>query len=418
MRLHRTVLSQRLHAFLGEEEILAAAGRAGFGERVRKCPPLLFFWTLVLGVNGQAKRSLSSLRRFFMSITGCTITSAAFQKRFSDPAAQMFKALFERLLEKSLSDRRRPLPPKLRRFREILAVDSTAFSLHDKLAKHFRGYKSMGTRAMARISVQFGLSDHRLRRADVSSARLGEGRFFKITRGLRNHLLIFDLGYFKIARFRALQRVGAHFVSRLQEGVNPLILAVHAGHRRGRSIVGKKLRSVSLSGPWIDLDVRVGTGSNSVEVRLVGAFNEQEQRYHFYLTTLPRKTFGPGDVSEIYRLRWQVELLFRELKSVCRLTHIPTGKKAGALCLMYAALIVHLLSRFLGWLLMKKRPWDFSPETWTLFLFNYAWAMARAIVHRQRHRLEGLLRELRSAAPVECMRASRGRGGVYGAIIG
>ena len=184
----------------------------------------LLFWTLVLGVNGQAKRSLSSLRRFFMSISGRTITSAAFQKRFSDPAAQMFKELFERLLEKSLSDRPRPLPPKLRRFREVLAVDSTAFSLHDRLAKHFRGYKSVGTRAMARISVQLGLSDHRLRRADVSSARLGETRFFRVTRELRDHLVIFDLGYFKIARFQALQRVGAHFVSRLLDGANPLIL--------------------------------------------------------------------------------------------------------------------------------------------------------------------------------------------------
>ena len=153
-------------------------------------------------------------------------------------------------------------------------------------------------------------------------------------------------------------------------------------------------------------------------VRLVGSFNEEEQKYHLYLTTLPRKTFGPGDVSQAYRLRWQVELLFRELKSICRLTHIPTSKKPGALCLIYAALIVHLLSRYLGWLLMKKRPWHYSPETWTLFLFNYAWALARAIVRRQRWRLEELLQELRSATPAECMRASRGVRGTYGAAIG
>ena len=49
--------------------------------RPQASPPPLLFWTLVLGVNGQAKRSLSSLRRFFMSISGRTITSAAFQKR-------------------------------------------------------------------------------------------------------------------------------------------------------------------------------------------------------------------------------------------------------------------------------------------------------------------------------------------------
>ena len=48
----------------------------------------------------------------------------------------------------------------------------------------------------------------------------------------------------------------------------------------------------------------------------MGSWNEEAQYYHFYLTTLPRETFDPGDISEIYRLRWQVELLVLQLDDV------------------------------------------------------------------------------------------------------
>lgn len=414
MRMHPTVLSRRLHSFLGESDVLQAARAAGFGQRNRKCTPVLFFWTLVLGINGQARRSLSSLRRFFISISGRTITSPAFQKRFTAEAAEMFRRVFERLLEKSLRHTSRALPPKLRRFRDLLSIDSTAFALHDKLARYFRGCCVAGSQAVARVSVVFGLSDHRLRSAQITPGRVSETRFFPVSSRLANHLLLFDLGYFSLQRFRALQAVGAHFVCRLWKGANPVILDVHQGASTRRKYVGRKLKSVSFRGPWVDLDVHLGKEHERVWLRLVGAWNEETRRYHYYLTTLPRETFGPGDISETYRLRWQVELLFKELKSVCRLTHIPTRRPTGVLCLIYASLIVHLLSRFLAWLLMRKRPWQYSPMKWTLFLLNFAWRIARDIVEQSDRKLQKTLEEVAFGARRECLRERGGSTRVYG----
>ena len=417
MRPNATVLSRRLHRFLSEEDIADVARDAGFGSRVRKCPPVIFFWTLVLGLNAEAKRSLSGLRRFFVSITGRSISSAAFQKRFTPEAATMFKRIFERLLEKGMVAARVPLPRRLRRFRDVLAVDSTAFPLHDKLAKHFRGYRSKGTKAMARVSATMGLADHSLRTADVSSGRRSETRFFRVTKKLAGHLVVMDLGYFSIQRFRDLARVGAHFISRLKNGTNPRILAVHQGASRPKRIVGKRLKEVHFQGRFVDFDARLGEGTNSIIVRIVGVFNDEEGQYHFYLTQLDRESFGPTDISEAYRLRWQIELLFRELKQVGRLSHVPTGKKPTALCLIFASLIVHLITRHLGWLLMNKRPWQFSPVTWTSFVLTYAWGIARALVTGDEETLSSLLKEVRKSAPKECVRASRGRAEVYGACF-
>ena len=412
-----TVLARRLHSFLSDEDIARAACEVGFGSRVRKCPPVVFFWTLVLGLNSEAKRSLSGLRRFFVSITGRSISSAAFQKRFTSKSAAMFERIFKRLLERGLAGARTPLPRRLRRFRDILAVDSTAFPLHDKLAKHFRGYRSKGTKAMARVSATMGLADHRLKTADVSSGRRSETRFFRVTKKLAGLLVVMDLGYFSIQRFRDLARVGAHFISRLKKGTNPKILAVHQGSSRPGRMVGKRLKEVRFRDRFVDFDARLGEGTNSILVRIVGLWNDEEGHYHFYLTQLERRSFGPADISEAYRLRWQIELLFRELKQVGRLSHIPTGKKATALCLIFASLIVHLITRHLGWLLMNKRPWQFSPVTWTSFVLTYAWGIARALVSGDEQGLSSLLKEVRKSAPRECMRASRGKAEVYGACF-
>jgi hypothetical protein len=47
----------------------------------------VFFWTLVLGFASEAARGLASLQRLFCALTGKTITSSAFQKRFTPQAA-------------------------------------------------------------------------------------------------------------------------------------------------------------------------------------------------------------------------------------------------------------------------------------------------------------------------------------------
>ncbi len=47
--------------------------------------------------------------------------------------------------------------------------------------------------------------------------------------------------------------------------------------------------------------------------RVVGVHNEDADDYHLCMTNLAIKEFLPVDLAEIYRCRWEVELLFQEL---------------------------------------------------------------------------------------------------------
>lgn len=79
--------------------------------------------------------------------------------------------------------------------------------------------------------------------------------------------------------------------------------------------------------------------------------------YIFVFTTLPEKVAKPSTVLEMYRGRWQIELVFKRLKSIIGLGHLPKQDPIGAKAWIHgkiftAFLIEALLSageRFFPW---------------------------------------------------------------------
>ncbi len=90
----------------------------------------------------------------------------------------------------------------------------------------------------------------------------------------------------------------------------------------------------------LDLDVRLEDGEGrSIVARVVCVpFGED----WYYLTTLPRSVFTAHDVAELYRVRWEVERMFRgwrgalRLDEVMRLSH-PTSLQAAVTASLLAA---------------------------------------------------------------------------------
>jgi len=60
-------------------------------------------------------------------------------------------------------------------------------------------------------------------------------------------------------------------------------------------------------------------------------------------TSLPGAAFPAAEVLAAYRLRWQIELAFKRLKSLLHIDKIRTKTEAGTRCWLYAHLIVALL---------------------------------------------------------------------------
>ena len=60
-------------------------------------------------------------------------------------------------------------------------------------------------------------------------------------------------------------------------------------------------------------------------------------------TSLPAD-IPASEICAVYRLRWQIELAFKRLKSLIRIDEIPTHTEAGGLSWLYPHLILALLT--------------------------------------------------------------------------
>lgn len=95
----------------------------------------------------------------------------------------------------------------------------------------------------------------------------------------------------------------------------------------------------------------------------VGEQTRQYAEYVLIFTTLPLAEATTRQVLECYRLRWQVELTFKRLKSVAQLGHLPKHHDQSSRAWLYGKLLVALLIQKLARLGNTLSPWGYPlPE--------------------------------------------------------
>ena len=137
-----------------------------------------------------------------------------------------------------------------------------------------------------------------------------------------------------------------------------------------------------------------GRGKDMVALRLVGVAHTSTN-IRWYLTTVPRYALSARQVVQAYRLRWLVELLFRELKQNADIGRAFTGDANAVQALTYGAMLAHVLVRSLRIqaALAREIPLE---QLRPLACLHVARAFAREIVDA-----------LATSTPAACKRALR-----------
>jgi hypothetical protein len=239
---------------------------------------------------------------------------------------------------------------RLAAFANVLIPDGCAFKLASVLSGYYPG---TGNPAELKLHAVYNVKTGMATVAETAG-RVHDNNGFAPTVWEKGGLYIWDLGYNDNERFIDAVNAEAIPLQRLKSGANPIALAWY--DEEGRHPIadadGKPMRlneaaqfAVPATGPF-DLDVELcdATG-RSIVARVVcipyGEENGQEQD-RYYLTALPRDLFTVFDVAEIYRLRWEVELFFRNwhgalrMDDVHRLKH-PVSVRAHVLSSLLAA---------------------------------------------------------------------------------
>ena len=257
------------------------------------------------------------------------------------------------------------------------------FYLHELLSEEYKARHE--EQAGAKLHLLHNATEKTIERFEITHEKTHDSSLFKTGSWLQGRLILFDLVYFKYRRFALIDENDGYFVSRLKQNANPVITK-ELREWRGDAIrlEGKQIHDVvdDLYCTYIDVEVEAEfkrglyNGTQSLDTkrfRVVGVRNEDDD-YHLYITNLPRQEFLPSDLATLYRCRWEVELLFRELKTQYELDEFDTSDPAVVEILVYAALLSLLVSRDLLRLVTEVADDEivFPPERWAAIFRSHA----------------------------------------------
>jgi len=253
--------------------------------------------------------------------------------------------------------------PRLHRvfesFGQVLVADGTVIRLHEALSASFPSVWPNHMPASAKLHLVINAIGRGPSRVRIAQGSRQDLRLLRVGAWVRDKLLLFDMGYFHGLLFQRIGQHGGFFLTRLKPHCNPrLVATAHAKHQR---FIGRGLQQVlpRLGRDALDFDAdlhflahRRGARRHTfTPVRVVGTWNAVEQRHHLYVTNVPRDRLAAVHLAGAYAARWEVELLFRELKTHYRIDDLRSRRRQVTECLLYASLLTLVASRRLHRLL-------------------------------------------------------------------
>jgi hypothetical protein len=128
--------------------------------------------------------------------------------------------------------------------------------------------------------------------------------------------------------------------------------------------------------------------------RVIAYWSKKEKKYTFLVSNLSRDEFTATEIGKLYRLRWQVELLFKECKSYNNLRGFQTSNASLQETLIYGSLIATTLKRFVTGCI--ERIFKVEMSTMKVAKTTSVWwiEILSAVIKRRR---KGLLNAVNSA---------------------
>jgi hypothetical protein len=176
-----------------------------------------------------------------------------------------------------------------------------------------------------------------------------------------NTIYVFDKGYTDYKAFNKFTEVGAGFVTRKKEGAVYDIIE--------QQEIEEHIHSGVLEDTIIEITVKEDNRLSKLKLRKITFYDRNLKRKFEFLTNLFE--MRPDLVAAIYKLRWQIELLFKQLKQNFPLKYFLGDNENAIKIQIYCALIANLLITVIQKSL--KRRWGFSNlvSFCKIHLFNY-----------------------------------------------
>ena len=300
------------------------------------------------------------------------ITPQALSKKINSKNAVAFlERTLEAIYKEQVAPKLKKMPLEvLEQFSNVYLQDSTQIELNEHLSEEFRGVGGSASKSSLKIDLLYEATRHILKKVFIT-----EGIYPDQKNGARvldqireGDLIIRDLGYFDLSVLGDIGGKGAYYLSRLFKSTkvylssNPGAEAVDLA-----SYVKKQIGNRGL------IDMKVYLGEARICSRLIAyrtpehIINDRRRKakrsaqrkgktlsreylewldYSFFITNVETKTWPPEIVGTIYRMRWQIELIFKQWKQLFRIDVMKGSRAERIRCLLYGRLImIHIVTQ-------------------------------------------------------------------------
>lgn len=367
------VYTAKVSTLFGKKELDTLARETGFMQRKRKLTPRGFLDTIMCGAYGKDESTLITHVTGLGIDHGIDIRPQSFDKHFNQRAVDFVKAIIEKQFGNQLSGIVTS-QKFLDRWERVILHDSTQFRLPGRLKHLFKGFGgNLKCDSIFKVQNAYDLKQGAIQELEVGDARLQDATSGKkvIPKCKEGDLLIRDLGYFELDGFNKME---CDYVSRLKAKT---IIYDMDGKKLDLKKLQRKMAKDKTA--YMDMPVTLGT-KKKVKTRIIITLapkevkdgrirkaNKQNKSYgnktsddfklyagfNFYITNVDREELSADQIMALYRIRWQIELMFKSWKSCFKLHVSKDCNPYRVLCYVYSSLLLILINWELASLCMK-----------------------------------------------------------------
>lgn len=353
-----TGLAKKLQRLLSERA--DELGReTGFVQRASKVTGSKFSQITVLGWLAKPNGSLNELSQMAAGL-GVEVSGQGIDDRFGPASAELMRRLLMEAVGEAMQAEAAPIP-LLQRFQGVDLLDSTVIVLPDALAEQWPGCDQAALKVMVEWDWQTGRLDLRLlpgrshdQKNDLAARIPSAGR-----------LRIGDVGFFNLKHFRRMDEAGAYWLSRLKAGTN-LYTDLHMDPVSITQLLREASTDAFEAILWLGQNSRVHCrlfarrlSKELAEERLRKLRYEAQRKgktlsadqitlacWSVLITNVPEALLSLTEAFVLYRVRWQIELLFKLWKSEAHLDVSRSANPWRILTEIFAKLLAVLIQHW------------------------------------------------------------------------
>ncbi len=384
--------------FYTPELVEKIAKQTGFVQRKSCLGGIEFLGVMTQGLFSFPDASLSQMSGIAKDINpALDISKQGFDERINEFGVYFLERMFSKALQlstvKLISEE---IPSLLDNFLKVHLLDSTYTPLPDNLSDVWSGYGGDGSKAGMKLQLMIEYKSGNYEKIVTTDGVTSDQRYMGQVVKLigPNELLIYDLGYSKQEYMIDISQKESYFVSRFNHQMNLYKSDDVAG---GNALVEKVFKRFDLEMELRKLEIDnvnkeilheyelwFSSSGKALKIRLIvesvpKSIVEQRikkakrkagkksrkpsakylylQNWNLYITNIEQEKIVARNIILLYKIRWQVEIVFKTWKSYHGLEHIRGKRQAHIECFMYGRLIMIVIMSFL-FNIIHRNVWD------------------------------------------------------------